>query len=252
MTSFRSSLQMRLAFLALGLGQTVDLDVDLARLLVHAQVLATVHVAVGAVVEAFLRAGVARRELVARGQHLFHQQAGGDRLEHVVHRFGHRGLLGRGLGDQVGEARAVLALGIARGAADDLHHLRQAAAVADGQGVLAPDPVETLLGHAQRDDDVHVVAVILVRRVFQRTQHARALGRVAVVHQVGHLQGATVLACDQVKAGCLGSIPFHSPSACMISLTSRSLSLRLSRELTLGMWTMVFSAGSSTFATAST
>jgi len=38
----------------------------------------------------------------------------------------------------------------------------------------------------------------------------------------------------------------------MISLTSRSLSFRLSREFTLGMCTMVFSAGSSTFATAST
>ena len=105
------------------------------------------------------------------------------------------------LGNQVGEARALLAIGVAGGAANDLHDLGQAAAVANGQRVFAPDPVKALLGHAQGNDDVHMVAVVLLRRVFQRRQDARAPGSVAVVHQVGHLQGAAVRRQYQMKTG---------------------------------------------------
>ena len=43
-----------------------------------------------------------------------------------------------------------------------------------------------------------------------------------------------------------GSAPCQSPSSSMMCSTSRILSLVLSRELTLGMWTIVFSSGSST------
>ena len=96
-------------------------------------------------------------------------------------------------GDQVGEARAGLARRIAGGAADDLHDLGQAGAVADGQRVFAPDPVEAFLRHAQRDDDVHMVAVVLLRRVFQRGGHAVALGGV-VIHQIGDVQHAAIAA----------------------------------------------------------
>ena len=42
------------------------------------------------------------------------------------------------------------------------------------------------------------------------------------------------------------SVPSQSPSSSMMCSTSRCLSFVLSRELTLGMWMMVFSAGSST------
>ena len=42
------------------------------------------------------------------------------------------------------------------------------------------------------------------------------------------------------------SAPCQSPSSSMMCSTSRILSLVLSRELTLGMWTIVFSSGLST------
>ena len=51
-----------------------------------------------------------------------------------------------------------------------------------------------------------MVAVILLRRVFQRGQHLGTLGQIGVVHQVGHLQHATILgeylmeACRRVDA----------------------------------------------------
>ena len=38
----------------------------------------------------------------------------------------------------------------------------KAGAVADGQRALAPDPVKSLLRHAERDDDVDMVAVVLL------------------------------------------------------------------------------------------
>jgi len=36
-------------------------------------------------------------------------------------------------------------------------------AIADRQRMFAPDPVKAFLGHAERDDDVHVVAVEFLR-----------------------------------------------------------------------------------------
>ena len=54
-----------------------------------------------------------------------------------------------------------------RRAADDLDDLGETGAVADGQRVLAPDPIESLLGHPEGDNNVHVVAVVFLRRVFQ-------------------------------------------------------------------------------------
>ena len=81
------------------------------------------------------------------------------------------GLFRRRLGDQVGEARTFLAFSIARGTADDLYDLGQAATVADGKRVFAPYPVKTFLRHAQRNDDIHVSAVVFLRRVFQGREH---------------------------------------------------------------------------------
>ncbi|MCY1237059.1 hypothetical protein D9M72_497400 [compost metagenome] len=134
-------------FGGLGHSQSVDLHVDLAGLGIHAHVGLVFLVAAFAIVESVLRTLVLRRELKTRRQHLLHQQAGGDRLQGVVHRVHHRRLVRGRLGDEVGEARALFARRVAGGPADDLHDFGQTAAVADSQGVLAPDPVEPFLGH---------------------------------------------------------------------------------------------------------
>ena len=96
-------------------------------------------------------------------------------FKRVVDGLGHGFLGGVRLGDQVGEARARLARRVAGRAADDLHDLGQAGAIADRQCVLAPDPVEAFLRHPERDDDVHIVAVVLLRRVLERGGNAVAL-----------------------------------------------------------------------------
>ena len=67
--------------------------------------------------------------------------------------------------------------------------------------MFAPYPVEAFFCHAQRDDHIHVVAVVLLRRVFQRGQHTGTHGQVAVVHQVRHLQRAACLGLYLVEAG---------------------------------------------------
>ncbi|MNL11446.1 hypothetical protein D3C87_1322830 [compost metagenome] len=113
---------------------------------------------------------------------MFHQQAGGNSLEHIVHRFSYSRLVGHRLSDQIGEARALLALGITRGAANDLYNFGQARTVADGQRMLAPDPIKAFLCHTQCDDHIHVVAVVLLRGVFQCAEHLGAPGWVAVIH----------------------------------------------------------------------
>src|SRR3546814_8085108 len=54
--------------------------------------------------------------------------------------------------------------------------------------MFAPNPVEALLRHAQGNDDVHIDAVVLLRRVFERSEDASALVGV-VVHQISDAQG---------------------------------------------------------------
>ena len=60
----------------LRLGEACDLQVNLACVLIHPDVVPTLLVTFVAIVEAFLGACVLRRELVAGCQNLLHQQAG--------------------------------------------------------------------------------------------------------------------------------------------------------------------------------
>ena len=128
-------------------------------------------------------------------EHLLHEQAGGDGLQRIVDGLGDGLLGGVRLGDQVGETCAGLARRVAGRAADDLHDLGQARSIADRQRVLAPNPVEALLRHAERDDDVHVVAVVLLRRVLQRGGDAVPLGRV-VIDEIGDAKDPTIWRLD--------------------------------------------------------
>jgi len=76
------------------------------------------------------------------------------------------------------------------------------------QGVLAPNPVEAFLCHAERDDNVYVVAVVLLRRVFQRGGNAVTF-RGVVIDQIGDLEHPGVRRLDQLEAGRgVGPLPF--------------------------------------------
>jgi hypothetical protein len=66
--------------------------------------------------------------------------------------------------------------------------------------VFAPNPVEAFLRHAEGDDDVHIVAVVLLRRVFQRGGYAVALVGV-VIDEVGDPQHAPLRRLDELEAG---------------------------------------------------
>lgn len=150
-------------FLALRLYQSLDLDLESPCVLVEAHVALLRIISIVAVVKprlcrAGLRLGL---EFELRRQDLFHQKAGRDRLQRVVDCLGHQPLRGVRFRDQVRKSCVGFTRRIAGCAADDLHHLCKAGAVSHGQGVFAPNPVEPFLRHAQRDDDVHMVAVHL-------------------------------------------------------------------------------------------
>src|SRR5262249_55643488 len=128
-------------------------------------------VAARAIVKSFNRTTVRilRREIETRGKHLLHEKAGGDGLQGIVHGLGD-GLCGRvRLSDQISEAGASFSRRVTSRAADDLHDLSETRSVANRQGMLTPNPVEAFLGHAEGDDDVYMVAVVLLRRIFQRS-----------------------------------------------------------------------------------
>ncbi len=193
--------------LALGLREPLDLDLVRPGLLIDTDIAAAGVVASLTVVKARRRAavGMLRFELEARREHLLHQQAGRDGLQGIVDGLGYRFLGGIRLGNQVGEPCAGLAGRVAGGAADDLHDLGQAGAIADGERVFAPDPVEAFLRHAQRDDDVHIIPVVLLRRVFERGGHAVALAGI-VIDQIGDPQHAACVyttwgPLDKLEAG---------------------------------------------------
>ncbi len=66
--------------------------------------------------------------------------------------------------------------------------------------MLAPDPVEAFLRHAERDDDIDVVSVVFLRRIFQRGGHAVALGGI-VIDEVGDVKDPAVGRLDQLESG---------------------------------------------------
>ena len=106
-------------------------------------------------------------EIEPWGEHLLHEQACGNGLERIVHGLGDCRFSSIRFGNQVGETGTGLADRVTGGAADNLHDFSQAGAVTDGQRVFAPNPVKAFLGHSEGDDDVHMVAVVLLGRVFQ-------------------------------------------------------------------------------------
>ena len=198
-----------LGLLALRCCQSLDLDVELAGFFVETDVALLGIVARLAIVGALDGTAVRflRREVEAGCEHLLHQKARRDGLERVVHRLGHRLFRGVRLGDQVGEACAGLAGSVAGRAADDLHDLGEAGAVADRQRVIAPDPVETLLGHAESDDDVDMVAVVHPVRIPERGRDPLPFAWV-VIDQVGDPENPAVVRLDQLEPGSrIGALP---------------------------------------------
>ena len=66
--------------------------------------------------------------------------------------------------------------------------------------MFAPNPVKPLLGHPQSDDDIDVIAIVLLASVFQRRRHAIAFARI-IIDQVCNPQGAPVRCPDQLEPG---------------------------------------------------
>ena len=174
---------------------------ELAGLLIEANIRAVWLVTFFSVVIAIQRRAFCglRCELETWRQHLFHQQAGGNGLEHVIDRIRHF-FLGRiRFSNQVDEFGPCLSWCIAGGATNDLNDLRQAGAVSDRQCLLTPDPVKPFLGHPQRNDDVHMIAVVLLRRILQGSDNLVAPYRL-IFHQIGNTQHPAVGTTHQMKA----------------------------------------------------
>src|SRR5690625_913631 len=141
-------------------------------------------------------------------EHLFHEQACCYGFEGVVDRVGYSFAAGVGFSYEVGEPGAGFSGRVAGGAADDLHHFGEAAAVPDGEGMLAPDPVETFLGHTQGDDDVHEIPVVLLRRVFKRGAHPVTLTHF-IINKVSDAQELTRRGPDELEArNWVDALPF--------------------------------------------
>ena len=196
-----------LGFVALRGNEPVDLHMKLASLLVEPDIGAVrIVTAVAIIVSSVAAAAVFWREVEARRQHLLHQQACRNGLQRIVDGIGDEFLAGVRLGDQIGEMGARLAGCVAGGAADDLDDLGEARSIADSQRVLAPNPVKAFLGHAERDDDVDIVAIVALRRVFQRANHLVAFGWL-VFYKIGDLDQPAVLQSDVMEAGGQGLRP---------------------------------------------
>ena len=65
--------------------------------------------------------------------------------------------------------------------------------------MLAPNPIEALFGHAKGDDDIYVIAVVLLGGVFQRRRNLVPFGSF-VIDQIGNPQNASVRCLDQLEA----------------------------------------------------
>ena len=195
-------------FLALGFGKSRDFNFALTTGLVKTHVAPVGVIAFFPIVEPFPWTTCFGCEPEGGRQHLLHEQAGGNGLERVVDRLGDGLFRGIGFGNQIGEAGVGLAWGVSGDAANNLHHLRQAGAIAHGQGMFAPNPVKPLLGHAQGNDHVHMVPVGLLARDFERCGDLVPPGGV-IIHQVGNAQQATHGCPHKLETGYgIGPLPF--------------------------------------------
>ena len=133
------------------------------------------------------------------------------------------------------------------GAADDGNDLGQAAAVADASARVRTRSSRSPPGHA-RDDRMSIWSR---SSLWAGSCPARGCACWVVAVFTSRLpSGCGCPGRHQVEAGG-GSTPFQSPRLCMISSTCAAYPSGLSR-VHVRMWTMVFSAGSSTLVTAST
>ncbi len=74
--------------------------------------------------------------------------------------------------------------------------------------MVAPNPVEAFLRHAEGDNDVHMVAIVFLLGVFQGGGVAVALGGV-IIDQIGDAKDAASRRLDQLEAGrAVGPLPF--------------------------------------------
>ncbi|GCD60509.1 hypothetical protein NBRC3278_3407 [Acetobacter pasteurianus NBRC 3278] len=190
-----------LRFRAFGRNQPLDLHMELAGLRIEANIRAVWLVAFFSVVITIQRRTFfgLRRKLETWGQHLFHKQAGGNGLEHVIDRI-RDFFLGRiRFSNQVDEFGPCLTRRITGSTTNDLNDFGQAGTVSDRQRLLTPDPVKPFLGHTQRNDDVHMVSVVFLRRILQSRHNLVAPNRL-IFHQISNTQHPAIGTAHQMKA----------------------------------------------------
>ncbi len=198
-------------FVTLGFDEPIYLNLNTASRRVHANIATTMIVSVSSVVQPRLRSarnvGAVRyvgwrlwTELETRCEHLFHQQTSGDRFECVVDRLGNSLLTCVRLGDQVSESGLCLADSIACRSTNDLHDFSQATAVTDGQGMFAPNPIETLFGHPQGDNDVNMISILATYWITKRRCNLLAFDRF-IVHEIRNSQSSSCRRFHKLKTG---------------------------------------------------
>ena len=137
-------------------------------------------------------------------QHLTHEQRQRDGLEHVVDGILDVFIFRIGLGNEIGKLGMRLSFAVTGCPAYDLHNFRQRRTVADGQHMFAPRPVKTFLGHAERNDDVHLVAFPDFTQVPEDIHTHGVIG-----YEVGNTQGFP-LACFHRHDACPGVLRHHA------------------------------------------
>ena len=74
--------------------------------------------------------------------------------------------------------------------------------------MFTPDPVEAFLGHAQGDDDVDVIPIVLVGRIFEGVGDLIPLSWI-IIYQIGDFEDLTFGGFDELKPGFrISSLPF--------------------------------------------
>ncbi|MMZ60278.1 hypothetical protein D1872_223560 [compost metagenome] len=56
--------------------------------------------------------------------------------------------------------------------------------------MFTPNPVETFLRHAKSDNNVHMIAIILISRIFQGGRYPVTFSRI-VIYKIGNFKDIT-------------------------------------------------------------
>ena len=137
--------------------------------------------------------------------HLFHKQRCSNCFQKIVHSHLHVRQVCIRHGYHVDKASSVFALAVTGTTTDNLNDLSQRTTHTHGEAGVTPLPVESFLGCAQCDDEVHIICLLHLAEIGVDSSPCLRV----IIHKVSQLHSSAILSLQCVNATTVVVITLH-------------------------------------------